>query len=243
MSTPAETPRVLAEIAAERTAQDAKWGRQDHPDHVPNQGRAGVLAFEHVATQWKNRNKHREDRGDTAFDGILLEEVFEACAETDPAKLRAELIQVAAVAVCWIEAIDRRTKCSCTTDCPEDRDENTCPVCRLLDPYDPCPVIGFGCGDGCDCCAPEQQRAADGALVGPVSSSEDTPARVWQEGDTIPAHVAVVYGKRDSHFRQEAPQGRGPDGWWNPSTGVISEQRLLAEHGPVSVVPAGGEPA
>lgn len=80
-------------------------------------------------------------------------------------------------------------------------------------------------------------------LLAPVSSSEDTPARVWQEGDEIPADVRIVYGKRDSHFRQEAPQGRGPDGWWNPSTGVISEHRLLAEHGPVSEVPAGGEPA
>jgi hypothetical protein len=39
---------------------------------------------------------------------ILEEEVAEAAAESDPAKLRAELVQVAAVAVAWIEAIDRR---------------------------------------------------------------------------------------------------------------------------------------
>ena len=31
-----------------------------------------------------------------------------ALAEVEPAKLREELIQVAAVAVAWIEAIDRR---------------------------------------------------------------------------------------------------------------------------------------
>ena len=41
---------------------------------------------------------------------ILREEVFEAFAEDDPAKLRAELIQVAAVAVQWVEAIDRAEK-------------------------------------------------------------------------------------------------------------------------------------
>lgn len=41
---------------------------------------------------------------------ILREEVFEASAEVDPAKLREELIQVAAVAMKWIEAIDRRAQ-------------------------------------------------------------------------------------------------------------------------------------
>lgn len=40
---------------------------------------------------------------------ILREEVAEAFAETDPVALRGELVQVAAVAVAWAEAIDRRT--------------------------------------------------------------------------------------------------------------------------------------
>ncbi len=39
---------------------------------------------------------------------ILTEEFYEAMAEEDQARLRAELIQVAAVAVAWIEQIDRR---------------------------------------------------------------------------------------------------------------------------------------
>ncbi|MFI1165600.1 hypothetical protein ACH4UM_18790 [Streptomyces sp. NPDC020801] len=39
----------------------------------------------------------------------VAEEALEALAEDDPGKLRAELVQVAAVAVAWIEAIDRRT--------------------------------------------------------------------------------------------------------------------------------------
>ncbi|WPM94355.1 hypothetical protein VG1_CDS0031 [Arthrobacter phage Cupello] len=41
---------------------------------------------------------------------ILLEEVFEATAEEDPATLRKELVQVAAVTAQWIEAIDRRAR-------------------------------------------------------------------------------------------------------------------------------------
>jgi len=39
-----------------------------------------------------------------------------AIAERDPAKLRAELIQVAAVAVQWIQAIDRRMTSSGSAD-------------------------------------------------------------------------------------------------------------------------------
>jgi hypothetical protein len=39
---------------------------------------------------------------------ILLEEVYEAFAETDSDRLREELIQVAAVALSWVDAIDRR---------------------------------------------------------------------------------------------------------------------------------------
>lgn len=37
---------------------------------------------------------------------VLREEVFEAAAEADPAALRAELVQVAAVALKMIEALD-----------------------------------------------------------------------------------------------------------------------------------------
>jgi malonyl CoA-acyl carrier protein transacylase len=42
------------------------------------------------------------------WEHILTEEHYEAMAEEDPTRLREELIQVAAVAVAWVEAIDRR---------------------------------------------------------------------------------------------------------------------------------------
>lgn len=41
---------------------------------------------------------------------ILAEEVYEAFAETDPARLRHELVQVAAVAAAWVEDIDSRSQ-------------------------------------------------------------------------------------------------------------------------------------
>ena len=46
--------------------------------------------------------------GNGTWRHILTEEVWEAFAEKDSARLRAELVQVAAAAVNWIEAIDRR---------------------------------------------------------------------------------------------------------------------------------------
>lgn len=52
--------------------------------------------------------------------------------------------------------------CTCTDHCPES--DNPCPHCRAMDPYDPCPVVGFGCGSACGDdkhCTPEQQKAAD----------------------------------------------------------------------------------
>ena len=82
------TPKILAEIQDERSRQDAKWGVQNSHD------------FEWVS--------------------ILAEEFGEAAQQANEANfttgryrgdfsnLRYELVQVAAVAVAWIECIDRR---------------------------------------------------------------------------------------------------------------------------------------
>jgi hypothetical protein len=115
---------VLHGVALERQRQDKKWDEQNHRDgtgddrlllrgaHVPGSGQGehamrptyGTLAYvARLACQAAHR------KGDDAWDLVLLEEVFEAMAEDDPVTLRAELIQVAAVAVNWIECIDRRT--------------------------------------------------------------------------------------------------------------------------------------
>lgn len=51
--------------------------------------------------------------------------------------------------------------CSCVDFCSDDHSLIDCGHCKSLDVYDPCPVVGFGCGSGCDCCTPEQQKAAD----------------------------------------------------------------------------------
>lgn len=100
-------PPVTSEVVEERQRQDAKWGQQDHPDAGSRHSKWVAQANAQVA-----RKLCQDDfrDGDPSWEIILLEEVYEAieqCNE-DTAKLREELIQVAAVCVAWAEAIDRR---------------------------------------------------------------------------------------------------------------------------------------
>ena len=109
------TDDVLTEVAAERVRQDARWGEQNHPD-----GTSIPMACELVAAlthreaipseRAKALNRDAVEAGRLTWALILLEEVCEALEERDPERLREELVQVAAVAVGWCEAIDRRTK-------------------------------------------------------------------------------------------------------------------------------------
>ncbi|MEV5953753.1 hypothetical protein AB0M11_08240 [Streptomyces sp. NPDC051987] len=98
------TDRVLSEVLAERIRQDQKWGEQNHNDGTGNKSQ------QHDADRARRWCQDAFGSGYGTWSMILAEEVAEANAERDPAKLRAELIQVAAVAVAWIEAIDRRAR-------------------------------------------------------------------------------------------------------------------------------------
>lgn len=98
---------VLAEIAEERARQDARWGEQNHPDGT---GQAYELSTipELTADFAKQRCDSAFEGGTGTWEHILHEEFCEAMAEDDPVRLRAELLQTAAVAVHWIEALDLR---------------------------------------------------------------------------------------------------------------------------------------
>lgn len=115
----AENPTiaVLVEVRMERHRQDAKWGEQNHPDGTGAMCmRDGRPTADPTILEVRRERAQLERQacdeaalaGRLTWRHILREEVAEACAEDDPAKLRAELVQVAAVAVKWIEAIDRR---------------------------------------------------------------------------------------------------------------------------------------
>lgn len=103
---------ALAEIAAEAARAGQTWGPQTHlPDGTGPDVRWTVSterAAADLADQFRLLCKQRAAAGIVEWLDILLEEVAEAFAEDDPARLRAELVQVAAVALRWITAIDTR---------------------------------------------------------------------------------------------------------------------------------------
>jgi len=97
---------VLREIQAERARQDVKWGEQNHLDGtglaLPQQWRgASVLA--------RKLCQLAARMGTCTWRHLLFEEVTEAFDAETVEELRAELVQVAAVATQWVEAIDRRS--------------------------------------------------------------------------------------------------------------------------------------
>ncbi|MEU3729977.1 hypothetical protein AB0E81_11290 [Streptomyces sp. NPDC033538] len=102
--------KILDEILNERDAQDALFGRQDD---LPNgTGTAATPAAESLANLYRDTCDAAFAAGEGTFRHVFLEEVFEAMAESDPANLRAELLQVVAVGVKWIEAIDKQQEAS-----------------------------------------------------------------------------------------------------------------------------------
>ena len=112
---------AAADVALERARQNLKWGEQNHPDgtgpqtlplHEAVRGPGSVEGDKHyafgLALMAKQATDHAARAGTVTWRDILLEEVLEAFAEDDLTKLRTELVQVAAVAEQWAEAIDRR---------------------------------------------------------------------------------------------------------------------------------------
>jgi hypothetical protein len=96
---------IAQELVEERERQVVKWGTQrEHPDGLFYDAfrtpvYPGVM-LEHFA----RGNLDKE----TTWAAIFMEEVGEALQADNDADLRAELVQVAAVAMAWIDAIDRR---------------------------------------------------------------------------------------------------------------------------------------
>lgn len=101
---------AVADILDERERQRGLGyvDGQDHPDGTGNlrpQGASEWLAAAAVLREACDR-AFKTGRGTWAH--ILLEEVAEVMDESDPQRLRAELVQVGAVVARWVDAIDRR---------------------------------------------------------------------------------------------------------------------------------------
>jgi hypothetical protein len=96
------------DIWRERARQTDKWGVQRHPNGTG----LGVEWLPGRSIGWlceyaKARCEGNSPEADNWLD-ILMEEVFEAAAESQDGPLRHELVQVAAVVKAWIETIDER---------------------------------------------------------------------------------------------------------------------------------------
>ena len=122
------TPQVLCEVAVERERQDRKWGEQNHRGATGGEGWRGVSGDALREIRRANAEQAKRACAEAASDGrlswrhILREEVDEAVAEDEGPALRRELLQVAAVAVAWIECIDRRALASAPGAAPEGDD-------------------------------------------------------------------------------------------------------------------------
>lgn len=107
-----ESTVVLSEVYNERLRQVLRWGEQIVPDIAP--GDDGTPLFPETYARYANRIRAVNDarppeRRDMLT--LLLEEVFEAAearAAGDVSAYRAEMVQVAALAVKAIELVDLR---------------------------------------------------------------------------------------------------------------------------------------
>lgn len=93
--------QIFRELIDERVRQNRKHGP------VPLTRESGCSKnFEWLADQAKQRTDRASAFGGATWKDILEEEIWEAYAEEDWELCRAELIQVAAVAISWIEDSD-----------------------------------------------------------------------------------------------------------------------------------------
>lgn len=93
---------ISAEVYEERIRQEKKFGVQDHPDGT------GGEKFRELSDKKREANQKAFAEGRPLWRHILTEEFFEVIAEDDEDRLREELVQLIAVGVQWVQAIDRR---------------------------------------------------------------------------------------------------------------------------------------
>lgn len=93
--------KIVEDIREERAAQDAKFGVQRHPNGTSPK-------YKPLADSARNATRKADLDGTNTWFNIGREEFWEAMAETDPRRLREELIQLISVGVAWVECIDEQ---------------------------------------------------------------------------------------------------------------------------------------
>ena len=133
-SAPPGELHVLGHVSFERSRQDLKYGPIGA--HISIASGTGSKEDRIAAALARRACDDAFSLGRGTFAHILLEEVAETMAESDPKLLRAELIQVAAVAVKWCQVLDLRA--AAPTISPPAPDAADAPM-----------LPGWVCRDGC----------------------------------------------------------------------------------------------
>lgn len=94
---------TIEDIKYEILQQHLRWGEQNHAN-VPKPGHKYGIPAEHTA---KVLCEAARSNNRLTWAHILVEEVAEACNAPTSKLMIEELIQVAAVAVSWVDAIKR----------------------------------------------------------------------------------------------------------------------------------------
>ena len=106
--------RVLGDVLGERAHQFARYGTNSNlrDGTGPNVGWLAPCSYIDatlVQTRFREDYERREARhGAPTWMQLVREEVAEAFQESDPVRLREELVQVAALCVSWVETLDAR---------------------------------------------------------------------------------------------------------------------------------------
>lgn len=98
----AEYAPVLGDVWAEQVRQIVKFGEQRREDG------ADPMTYGPIAARSRENFQNAEANGGATWHLALNGPFFESVSRTDPAALRASLVDLAAVACAWIEDIDSR---------------------------------------------------------------------------------------------------------------------------------------
>lgn len=94
-------PKFFEDVLAEHERARAKHGQQKYPN-----GTGGDAQLWVILDQVRTLVSLRSDMRVVTWNEVLLEEYLEVANETDPVKLKAELIQVAHIALAWATKLD-----------------------------------------------------------------------------------------------------------------------------------------
>lgn len=108
------TESVLLQVMDERQRQVERYGQNDDLDDGTGPETRWLAPFSAepaAAIEKILRNDYEdyeEETGKPTWVHLIREEVAEAFQENDPERLEAELLQVAALCVSWVETLQRR---------------------------------------------------------------------------------------------------------------------------------------